>query len=146
MSAANLAENPATNRPPARPQTSHRRDPQARKSHHESPPHPRHPCPFPQKRPTPPPSTQVIAPPYCMSCPRPHRRPRCRRSRVVRVVARGGAQFWLSDIEWTTTGTGDTDADGSSMQATRNTSYDSFRSHNTADSSDGYFPALSSGR
>jgi hypothetical protein len=57
-------------------------------------------------------------------------------------------QFLLSDIEWTTTGTGDADADadGSSMQATHNTSYDSFWPHNTADSSDGYFPALSSGR
>ena len=62
------------------------------------------------------------------------------------MVARGGAQFRLSDIEWTTTGTGDADTDDSSTQATRNTSYDSFRPHNTVDSSDGYFPALSSGR
>jgi hypothetical protein len=36
--------------------------------------------------------------------------------------------------------------DGASTRATHNTSYDSFRSHNTADSSDGYFPALSSSR
>jgi hypothetical protein len=61
------------------------------------------------------------------------------------VIARGGAQFRLSDIEWTTTGTSDADADDASTRATRNTSYDSFRPHNTADSSDDYFPTLSSG-
>jgi hypothetical protein len=45
-----------------------------------SPPRPRHLCPFSQKSPAPPPLTRATAPPYCMSCPRPRRRPRCRRS------------------------------------------------------------------
>eukprot|EP00267_Zea_mays_P056812 XP_023156848.1 cyclin-dependent kinase inhibitor 1C-like [Zea mays] len=59
-----------------------------------------------QKHPAPPPSTRATAPPYCI------------------------------DIEWTTTGTGDADTDGSSTQTTRNTSYDNFRPHNTPDSSE----------
>ena len=52
------------------------------------------------------------------------------------MVAREGAQFRLSDIEWTMTGTGDADADGSSTQATRPSPYDNFRPHNTPDSSE----------
>uniref|UniRef100_A0ACD5ZT01 Uncharacterized protein n=1 Tax=Avena sativa TaxID=4498 RepID=A0ACD5ZT01_AVESA len=57
----------------------------------------------------------------------------------------GGAQFSLSDIEMTTSsyaGTGD----GSSMRATQDTSYDSFRPPTAPNSSQDYFPALSSGR
>ncbi|XP_066326530.1 probable L-type lectin-domain containing receptor kinase S.5 [Miscanthus floridulus] len=56
----------------------------------------------------------------------------------------GGANFQLSDVEMTTSGTG-TD-DGVSTRATQSTSYDSFQPHTAPNSSDGYFPALSSGR
>ncbi|CAD6343682.1 unnamed protein product [Miscanthus lutarioriparius] len=56
----------------------------------------------------------------------------------------GGANFQLSDVEVTTSGTG-TD-DGVSTRATQSTSYDSFQPHTAPNSSDGYFPALSSGR
>ncbi|XP_066353561.1 probable L-type lectin-domain containing receptor kinase S.5 [Miscanthus floridulus] len=56
----------------------------------------------------------------------------------------GGANFQLSDVEVTTSGTG-TD-DGVSTRATQSTSYDSFQPHTAPNSSDSYFPALSSGR
>ncbi|CAM0911997.1 unnamed protein product [Alopecurus aequalis] len=60
----------------------------------------------------------------------------------------GGAHFSLSDIEMTTSGgasyagTGG----GSSMRASQDTSYDSFRPPTAPNSSQDYFPALSSGR
>ena len=56
----------------------------------------------------------------------------------------GGANFQLSDVEVATSGTG-TD-DGVSTRATQSTSYDSFQPHTAPNSSDSYFPALSSGR
>ncbi|KAM0856754.1 hypothetical protein ACQ4PT_048907 [Festuca glaucescens] len=62
----------------------------------------------------------------------------------------GGARFSISDIEMMTTSGGGSYAgagDGSSMRATQNTSsYDSFRPPTAPNSSQDYFPALSSGR
>ncbi|WVZ92203.1 hypothetical protein U9M48_038286 [Paspalum notatum var. saurae] len=59
----------------------------------------------------------------------------------------GGAHFELSDIEVTATTSGTTGNGGASMPATtQDTSYDSFHTHTAPNSSEGYFPALSSGR
>lgn len=61
----------------------------------------------------------------------------------------GGARFSLSDIEMMTSGGGSYagTGDGSSMRATQDTSsYDSFRPPTAPNSSQDYFPALSSGR
>ena len=57
----------------------------------------------------------------------------------------GGAHFELSDIEVSTT-SGATGNAASSAMATQDTSYDSFHPHTAPNSSEGYFPALSSGR
>ncbi|KAJ1269149.1 hypothetical protein BS78_07G188300 [Paspalum vaginatum] len=57
----------------------------------------------------------------------------------------GGAHFELGDIEVATT-SGTTGNGGASTRATQDTSYDSFHTHIAPNSSEGYFPALSSGR
>jgi hypothetical protein len=58
----------------------------------------------------------------------------------------GGAHFELSDIEVSTTSGTTGNGGASSAMATQDTSYDSFHPHTAPNSSEGYFPALSSGR
>ncbi|PUZ52219.1 hypothetical protein GQ55_6G252800 [Panicum hallii var. hallii] len=58
----------------------------------------------------------------------------------------GGAHFELSDIEVSTTSGATGNGGASSAMATQDTSSDSFHPHTAPNSSEGYFPALSSGR